>query len=226
MERYLQRVRKWLDRCTRAVHHQSWSRAYAEIECARTEMQRVRDELARRAAAEGESGQPRRAAICPVLRGAGIALIVLLAIAVPLSETTRHRERDPAAEDGHETQQRRFVLVTEDEEQLLQRIREGLSRQAARSGEVAPEQQTASAVQEEKAEEENTPVAAQAGPGGGQTSAESDGGRTFRAEGRALESEPAAPQDEPSAGEVLALVQLGERVLRGPAMEVVRESNP
>lgn len=82
VELRLKRVRRWLERLTRAVEASMWDSALAESQCLEAEARSLRDHVSHLAA-----GAPAKAGArwSPALVGAAMALLALLASVEPLA---------------------------------------------------------------------------------------------------------------------------------------------
>ncbi len=195
MERKLKRVERWIGRCREACRMKRWQMALLEIESAKADLEGVRRDLWERAEAE-ETGENLFLSSAGMLfRRGGMAFFLLILMAVPLSVGERPRLLAEFREE------KSLVFVTKDEKELLSSLRKSLSAGAVRFSEAD--------FSDPKKEPE----------------------RSFSFTGGAGESfspprKENLPQDV-SRGlgfdEVLALVQVGERALRGTAIEVVTE---
>ncbi|GEM_PF-3425926 len=179
-----------------------WHTALMEIESAKADLEGARRAIWERAEAQETEEDLFLSSAGIIFRRAGVALFLLFLMAVPLSVG----ERPPFLA---EREQKIPVFVTKDERELLTSLRKSLSAGAIRFSE-------ADFSQEE---------------GAGRVPDSSGEPRSYAsASGTvSLREAPVPRKDEnPSeeglgVDEVLALVQVGERALRGSAIQVVTE---
>jgi len=203
MEKKLRRVHRWLDRCREACRMQKWQMALLEIESAKADLEGVRRSIWERAEAQ-ETGEKAFLSTAGVLfRRGGVAVFILFFLAVPLGVA----ERPPLLAEKEE---KSLFFVTRDERELLTSLRKSLSSGALRFSEAdfsspqiseeprkgAKPQQSYASVPEVR-KEISPPLKEE---------------KLSREASKQLEID-----------EVLALVQVGERALRGSAIEVVTE---
>ncbi|MCX7829316.1 MAG: hypothetical protein N2315_09025 [Thermanaerothrix sp.] len=81
LEVRLRRVRRWLERLTRAVELSMWDSAAAESQCLEAEVKSLREHLWRTAGASS----PSRSSLRPFALGAALGLSILLAAGEPVS---------------------------------------------------------------------------------------------------------------------------------------------
>ncbi len=203
MERRLQRVQRWIDRCREACRMKKWQMALLEIESAKADLEGVRRSIWERAEAEETGENPFFSVAGILFRRAGVALFILFLMAVPLGVGERPLLLA-------ESEEKSLFFVTRDEKELLTSLRRSLSAGALRFSEAdffreeAPEQLRRNDLPEQ------TYVSAS---------------EVWR-EAPLSRKEKNPPRETPERleiDEVLALVQVGERALRGSAIEVVVE---
>lgn len=214
LERRLARIDRWLKRCLAACRHGSWSSAVMEVECMEAETRQLRDELWRAAAEEAEGRKLRsRFSLLANARVAVLALVIVLAAGLPLS-----LEQDlPFSRFAPES----LVILTSTESDILDALRETLS--SGNKGRVVVQ------IDVPEGGAQDTP---QAGAAVASTEPPKTARPvvTIRREPQTAIREPEVPalRDEvqaakPSVEEVISLIQVGERALRGlePAVRVV-----
>ena len=196
MERKLKRVERWIGRCREACRMKRWQMALLEIESAKADLEGVRRDLWERAEAE-ETGESLFFSSAGMLfRRGGMAFFLLILMAVPLSVGERSRLLAEFQEE------KSLVFVTKDEKELLSSLRKSLSAGAVRFSEAD--------FSDSRKNPEESSLSFAGGSGESSSSP--------RKENLSQEASRGLGFDE-----VLALVQVGERALRGTAIEVVTE---
>jgi hypothetical protein len=191
MERHLKRVERWLKRCVAACKCGSWSDALIEADCLEAETKGLREKLWS-AVAEEHSGAKAHVcggAIFRTLKVGALAFVIVMTAVIPLSVDPEAKTEIAAAPLES------IALLTSAESEIINALRESLS--SANSGRVVvtveiPEKSPAPVVQRGAAMASEAQVAD---------------------EGDAAET---AEQRRPSADEVIALIQVGQRVLSVP----------
>ncbi len=129
VERRIQRVTRWLERCLLACRAKSWENALMEMECAKAEMDLAREELW---AAAQEDGNRKRIHVLAFrsTRAAFVAALLLLITAAPIANSVTIIQ-----EQGKIAIRTAPVLewVTTDERTLLSALRKSLSEANAGS---------------------------------------------------------------------------------------------
>ncbi len=203
MERKLRRVQRWIDRCREACRMQKWQMALLEIESAKADLEGVRRSIWERAEAQ-ETGETDFFSTAGILfRRGGVALFILFFLAVPLGVAERPLLLV-------EKEEKSLFFVTRDERELLTSLRKSLSSGALRFSEAD------FSSQEALRDPQKNPLPQQS-----------------YASALEVRKDVSLPQKEETPArkaperleidEVLALVQVGERALRGSAIEVVTE---
>ena len=186
MEKNLKRVHRWIDRCIAACRNEKWDSALAEVECARAELESASEEIWERVSGS-EKNYPLGRLFAMSLRSGAIALLVIMAAAMPISTISHAPVGIPNSNAV------RLELVTADEQSVLSALRTSLSEM--------------NLAREMPADETHVPSAVQAA--------------TARTERVAIET----PEERSSRGldEILALIELGQRALRGENI-IIREA--
>ena len=124
MEKKMNRVQRWLDRCVTACKSGAWGSALIEVECLEAELKSAREEIWAMAIA---NPRPQisvfRSVFRHLLRVSTVALALLLALVLPLSLDSEKRYGPVRALSGEGT----FTWVTLDEGQILDALRRDLS---------------------------------------------------------------------------------------------------
>lgn len=193
------RLQRWLDRLTAACENKKWKSAVAEADCLSAELRMVRDELWEMAE---ESVEPKRSfnfRTCASLgaRSFGIAMAIVCLCTFPIAVESGKPQNIAALPTGAENKFEEFTLVTAEEKELLQMLRANLKE---------------SNVAIRKAEKE-APAAKRK--------------LTARMVERQItdvpEKAPAQRTDRIKPEELLTLIQIGEKSLRGdtPAIKII-----
>lgn len=193
------RLQRWLDRLTAACENKKWKSAVAEADCLSAELRMVRDELWEKAE---ESVEPKRSfnfRTCASLgaRSFGIAMAIVCLCTFPIAVESGKPQNIAALPTGAENKFEEFTLVTAEEKELLQMLRANLKE---------------SNVAIRKAEKE-APAAKRK--------------LTARMVERQItdvpEKAPAQRTDRIKPEELLTLIQIGEKSLRGdtPAIKII-----
>ncbi len=193
------RLQRWLDRLTAACENKKWKSAVAEADCLSAELRMVRDELWEKAE---ESVEPKRSfnfRTCASfgVRSFGIAMAIVCLCTFPIAVESGKPQNIAALPTGAENKFEEFTLVTAEEKELLQMLRANLKE---------------SNVAIRKAEKE-APAAKRK--------------LTARIAERQItdvpEKAPAQRTDRIKPEELLTLIQIGEKSLRGdtPAIKII-----
>ena len=193
------RLQRWLDRLTAACENKKWKSAVAEADCLSAELRMVRDELWEKAE---ESVEPKRSfnfRTCASFgaRSFGIAMAIVCLCTFPIAVESGKPQNIAALPTGAENKFEEFTLVTAEEKELLQMLRANLKE---------------SNVAIRKAEKE-APAAKRK--------------LTARMVERQItdvpEKVPAQRADRIKPEELLTLIQIGEKSLRGdtPAIKII-----
>ena len=206
MKKKISRIQRWLDRLSTACETGRWDSALVEADCLSAEVREIREDLTLKlendhAAARGILS---RSAVTMSIKSVGIALFIVMVSTIPLAVEserpwTAQSESKPAQSSGEEI----LTWVTREEDELIRTLRSDLSGQNAGSAKTesvfsVPVKKRASA----EAKNENTMVS------------EIPSARNTQVRSEALIS----PED------LLALLQIGEKALRGdaPAIKVIK----
>ncbi len=210
MEKRFRRVQRWLERCIEACRKEKWSNAVADVECARAELETAKDELwslvseARAAEKEVYAGR-----MLPLpLRSAFLAVVVVMAAAIPLSTGTV-----PVALEQVENKVS-LEWVTRDEKRLLTSLRQNLSdmNSARNILEEVTKAETAGEADRQVAKTSSTSAAIHAG-GAGQTGRQNLPGQS-----------PGTKEEDVTIDEILSLYEVGQRALRSESITIEEAS--
>lgn len=193
------RLQRWLDRLTAACENKKWKSAVAEADCLSAELRLVREELWEKAE---ESVEPKRSfnfRTCASFgaRSFGIAMAIVCLCTFPIAVESGKPQNIAALPTGAENKFEEFTLVTAEEKELLQMLRANLKE---------------SNVAIRKAEKEAPAVKRKL---------------TARMVERQItdvpEKAPAQRTDRIKPEELLTLIQIGEKSLRGdtPAIKII-----
>ena len=193
------RLQRWLDRLTAACENKKWKSAVAEADCLSAELRLVREELWEKAE---ESVAPKRSfnlRTCAAfgVRSFGIAMAIVCLCTFPIAVESGRPQNIAALPTGAENKFEEITFVTAEEKELLQMLRANLkeSNAAVRTAEkeAAPAKRKLTA---RMVERQITDVPAKA---------------------------PAAHADKIKPEELLTLIQIGEKSLRGdtPAIKII-----
>ena len=193
------RLQRWLDRMTAACENKKWKSAVAEADCLSAELRLVREELWEKAE---ESAAPKRSFSFRTFaffgaRSFGIAMAIVCLCTFPIAVESGRPQNIAALPTGAENKFEEFTLVTAEEKELLQMLRANLkeSNEAVRTA----EKEAPSAKRKLTAkivERQITDVP---------------------------EKVPAARPERIKPEELLTLIQIGEKSLRGdtPAIKII-----
>jgi hypothetical protein len=200
VESHLKRVERWLRRCLAACRSGSWSDALSEAECLEAEAKGLREKLWQAAEDDVAGADKIRtgARAFFLLKAAALALVMVLTAVLPISTDTGPLSRDVAYAPVT------FEFLTSQESDIIDALRESLS--SGNSG---------TAVLTVEIPKTAVPAAVM----------KSGVAMASEPELAAMETEVAPAPDateetiaesprRPSADEVIALIQVGQRALR------------
>lgn len=203
MKQKITRLQRWLDRLAAACESRKWNSAVAEADCLSAELKQVREELWEEAEAENVKVPLSVRAGNMVFSGAksfAVAIIIICLTTLPIAVESGIPSMSASLPSVSAGRSEEFAIVTSEEKELLTMLRRSLndSNVAVRAAEIrSPDSKRAfSSVPVQK--RVNAPAApAQARP---------------KAENNKIK-----PED------LLTLVQIGEKSLRGgePAIKIV-----
>ncbi|WP_281681255.1 hypothetical protein [Synergistes jonesii] len=203
MKQKITRLQRWLDRLAAACESRKWKSAVAEADCLSAELKQVREELWEEAEAENVKIPLSVRAGNMVFSGAksfAVAIIIICLTTLPIAVESGIPSMSASLPSVSAGRSEEFAIVTSEEKELLTMLRRSLndSNVAVRAAEIrSPDSKRAfSSVPVQK--RANAPAApAQARP---------------KAENNKIK-----PED------LLTLVQIGEKSLRGgePAVKIV-----
>lgn len=193
------RLQRWLDRMTAACENKKWKSAVAEADCLSAELRLVREELWEKAE---ESAAPKRSfnfRTCASFgaRSFGIAMAIVCLCTFPIAVESGRPQNIAALPTGAENKFEEFTLVTAEEKELLQMLRANLkeSNEAVRTAEKeAPSVKRKLTAKIVERQITDVP-----------------------------EKVPAARPERIKPEELLTLIQIGEKSLRGdtPAIKII-----
>ena len=206
MKKKISRIQRWLDRLSTACETGRWDSALVEADCLSAEVREIREDLTLKlendhAAARGILS---RSAVTMSIKSVGIALFIVMVSTLPLAVEserpwTAQNESKPAQSSGEEI----LTWVTREEEELIRTLRADLSGQNAGSAKtekvfsVPVKKRTAAEAKKENAMVSEMP---------------------FALNTQVRSETLISPED------LLALLQIGEKALRGdaPAIKVIK----
>lgn len=205
MERRIAGIIRWLERCLSAYRAGAWESMLMDAECARADLDRLRDDVWTALEERHAAGARRRPAVV-FLKASGLALAIVLAAATPLALLQEGRVfSEPAVS---------LEWVTPDEKALLGNLRRHLSESNPFASSVARD----SVVRDGESRENG------AGPRG-----------TLPEAGRATRSVTAVPEERRgrdgadasfySYDRIITLVQAGEKALKNEQPMIKIEHN-
>lgn len=193
------RLQRWLDRMTAACENKKWKSAVAEADCLSAELRLVREELWEKVE---ESAAPERSfsfRTCASFgaRSFGIAMAIVCLCTFPIAVESGRPQNIAALPTGAENKFEEFTLVTAEEKELLQMLRANLkeSNEAVRTAEKeAPSVKRKLTAKIVERQITDVP-----------------------------EKVPAARPERIKPEELLTLIQIGEKSLRGdtPAIKII-----
>ena len=199
VESHIKRVERWLKRCVAACRSGSWCDALSEAECLEAEAKWLREKLWR--AAENDAGGAEKIKGIPrvltLLKVVMLAMVMVLTAVLPISTDTVPVLRDTAYVP--ET----FEFLTSEESDIINALRKSLS-----SG------NRGTAVLTAEMPKETVPAAVAKRGAAAASEMEPAVNEMIEAAHEAAEEIIAEPPRRPSADEVIALIQVGQRALR------------
>jgi len=206
MKKKISRIQRWLDRLSAACDKERWDSALVEADCLSAEVREIREDLAHMLENEQTSTAAifSGSAVTMSIRSIGIALFIVMVSTIPLAvESERPWTPQTASVPLHNNREEVLAWVTREEDELLRTLREDLSgqnigRTAAQGIFSAPAKKGTVARTPEKE------IIVSEKPAVRESSVRSEAGI--------------------SAEDLLALLQIGEKALRGdtPAIKVIK----
>ena len=206
MKKKISRIQRWLDRLSAACEKGRWDSALVEADCLSAEVREIREDLTR--ILENEQTSPSdilsRSAVAMSLRSIGIALFIVLVSTIPLAvESERPWAAQYASGPAKNSREEMLTWVTREEDELIRTLRTDLSGQNAGNPDTANafyapvKKMTAARVKKDNAAVSEKPSIREI----------------------SVRSEVGI-----SAEDLLALLQIGEKALRGdvPAIKVIK----
>ena len=206
MKKKISRIQRWLDRLSTACDTGRWDSALVEADCLSAEVREIREDLTLKlendhAAARGILS---RSAVTMSIKSVGIALFIVMVSTLPLAvESERPRTAQNVSKPAQSNGEEILTWVTREEDELIRTLRADLSGQNAGTAQTesvfsAPVKKRASA----QVKKENTEIS----------------------EMPTVRNTPERSETGISAEDLLALVQIGEKALRGdtPAIKVIK----
>ena len=206
MKKKISRIQRWLDRLSAACDKERWDSALVEADCLSAEVREIREDLAHMLENEQTSTAAifSGSAVTMSIRSIGIALFIVMVSTIPLAvESERPWTPQAVSVPVHNNGEEVLAWVTREEDELLRTLREDLSgqnigRTAAQGIFSAPAKKgTVAGTPEKEIIVSEKPVVRE-------SSVRSEAGI--------------------SAEDLLALLQIGEKALRGdtPAIKVIK----
>ena len=124
MEKKMNRIQRWLDRCVTACKSGAWGSALMEVECLEAEIKSAREEIWAKAMIAPSVRKPTfRVFLRHLFRVSTVTLALLFALVLPLSLESEKRggSFNALSEEGM------FTWVTLDEGKMLEALRSDLS---------------------------------------------------------------------------------------------------
>ena len=206
MKKKISRIQRWLDRLSAACDKERWDSALVEADCLSAEVREIREDLAHMLENEQTSTAAifSGSAVTMSIRSIGIALFIVMVSTIPLAvESERPWTPQAVSVPLHNNGEEVLAWVTREEDELLRTLREDLSgqnigRTAAQGIFSAPAKKGTVARTPEKE------IIVSEKPAVRESSVRSEAGI--------------------SAEDLLALLQIGEKALRGdtPAIKVIK----
>lgn len=203
----ISRIQRWLDRLSAACDKERWDSALVEADCLSAEVREIREDLAHMLENEQVPTAAifTRSAVTMSIRSIGIALFIIMVSTMPLAvESERPWAPQNASAPSNDRGEEVLTWVTREEDELIRALREDLSGQnvgytAARGVFSAPVKKGSAT----RPPEEKEVVVSQK-PAVRETSVRAEAGI--------------------SAEDLLALLQIGEKALRGdaPAVKIIK----
>jgi hypothetical protein len=206
MKKKISRIQRWLDRLSTACETGRWDSALVEADCLSAEVREIREDLTLKlendhAAARGILS---RSAVTMSIKSVGIALFIVMVSTLPLAvESERPRTAQNVSKPAQSNGEEILTWVTREEEELIRTLRADLSGQNAGSAKtekvfsVPVKKRTAAEAKKENAMVSEMP---------------------FALNTQVRSETLISPED------LLALLQIGEKALRGdaPAIKVIK----
>ena len=206
MKKKISRIQRWLDRLSTACETGRWDSALVEADCLSAEVREIREDLTLKlendhAAARGILS---RSAVTMSIKSVGIALFIVMVSTLPLAvESERPRTAQNVSKPAQSNGEEILTWVTREEDELIRTLRADLSGQNAGTAQTesvfsAPVKKRASA----QVKKENTEIS----------------------EMPTVRNTPERSETGISAEDLLALLQIGEKAIRGdtPAIKVIK----
>ena len=200
MKKKISRIQRWLDRLSAACDKERWDSALVEADCLSAEVREIREDLAHMLENEQTSTAAifSGSAVTMSIRSIGIALFIVMVSTIPLAvESERPWTPQTASVPLHNNGEEVLAWVTREEDELLRTLREDLSGQNI--GRTA-----AQGIFSAPARTPEKEIIVSERPAVRESSVRSEAGI--------------------SAEDLLALLQIGEKALRGdtPAIKVIK----
>lgn len=206
MKKKITRIQRWLDRLSTACETGRWDSAIVEADCLSAEVREIREDLTQKLE-EGHCESAyifSRSTVAMSIKSVGIALFIVLVSTIPLAvESERPWAAQSASVPAQSSGREMLAWVTREEDELLRSLRVDLSGQNAEL--IHPEKVFSA-------------------PAKKRTSVQGKSENIVVAEIPSLRNIPVRSEAGISAEDLLALVQIGEKALRGdsPAIKVIK----
>lgn len=131
MKRKIAGLQRWLDRLSVACDSRKWKSAVAEADCLSAELRQVREELWEKAEEEAAyfpAAESIKGRIYFIFRIVAVAVVVICFSTMPIAvESSSPQKIATLPIGGERSKSEEFVLVTSEEKELLQLLRENLN---------------------------------------------------------------------------------------------------
>jgi hypothetical protein len=206
MKKKISRIQRWLDRLSTACETGRWDSALVEADCLSAEVREIREDLTRKLenANSATTYIFSRSTVAMSIKSVGIALFIVLVSTIPLAvESERPRSAQIASGPVQSSGREMLAWVTREEDELIRTLRADLSGQNA---ELDKQEKVFSVPAKKRA------------------SVRGSNESIVVSEIPALRNMPVRSEAGISAEDLLALVQIGEKALRGdaPAIKVIK----
>ena len=206
MKKKISRIQRWLDRLSTACDTGRWDSALVEADCLSAEVREIREDLTHKLESDycPAPGIFSRSAVAMSIKSVGIAIFIVMVSTIPLaveSERPWTAQTDTKAAQGPGDEI--LAWVTREEDELLRTLRSDLSGQNA--GAIQTESVFSAPVKK-------------------RTSAQAKREIVVVSEIPAVRNTPVRSEAGISAEDLMALLQIGEKALRGdtPAIKVIK----
>lgn len=206
MKKKISRIQRWLDRLSTACETGRWDSALVEADCLSAEVREIREDLTRKLENSHSATAYifSRSTVAMSIKSVGIAFFIVLVSTIPLAvESERPWSAQSASVPVQSSGREMLAWVTREEDELIRILRADLSGQNS---------------------ELNQPEKVFSAPIKKRASVQGKNENIAVSEIPALRNMPVRSEAGISAEDLLALVQIGEKALRGdpPAIKVIK----